>query len=233
MRIRFIGLITHFEDSAGDGFVVLPVEASHVARLIVNTRDIDGESETSIGRRCFSLAGRISFPRVEALDRRGLAGVAKLTAIGGGTATVDPDVFTKTTNARLKAFVDLPGGRYGIEDWFPNHATFNGVHYHCMPRTVTLDTRAIGPLSVSGLGSALTLKPHATVTITNLESNLLAPGQFGIYGNVFSPPLATLQIPVEDVARPCAHGTAVANIPQCPQEPAQTAGVECSNSAYP
>jgi hypothetical protein len=132
---------------------------------------------------------------------------------------------------RFESFVLLPEGKYGIEDYFETKATFNGTDYLCIPRTVTLTTTGSATFVVSGLPMALSLKPTATVTITNLENPPLPSSHFHLYGNLFDPP-ASITPPTEDPNRLCVEGTQPF-IPTCPREEEQSVTVECSNSQFP
>jgi hypothetical protein len=247
MRIRFIGLITHMLEKTdpNKGFVVLPAATDHYPRLMVYEGDLDGNPDDPLGKRiCYGLNGHTVFDHVEPLNRRRLAGVTKLNDVGGAGHTILNEVYAKTPTANLTAFVDLPGGEYGIEEWFEYRASFNNGVRRCMPFSVLLHTRATSTINVTGglldittnpptPVASLKLKPFATVTITNVEPDTipLPAGDFLAYQKLFSAG-ATIHRPVVDTSQACDHGQNAHSIPRC-NNVQQTATVECSNSQYP
>jgi hypothetical protein len=235
MRIRFMGLICHV---ASEDVAVLMKADDHIPLLRVPNRFRTGFSDQATGTICYLLTSRtVSFDlSAGTVVRTGLTGVPKLSELGATSVTLDANVGTHDatdTSDGLEAFVELPAGTYGVEDWYALKGTIaiSGSAV-CVARTVIFDATATSTITVSGLGTSLSLKPGAIVTVTNLEAVPNSTSHFSAYGNLFDPP-ASITSPSLSMTV-CDAGTDEYAIPTCSDDAGYlNIGVECSNSTYP
>jgi|GEM_PF-3463206 len=236
MKIRFMGLISHVLDTNNKNVAVLIKEANHVARFVVPVKDTVGGDPDDLTNRCFDLDGKdISFSLAGGVDRTGFHAVASLSDIGGAGGVLHPDLIKRVTGNLFRGFVEIDGGFYSVADYFEEKASFNGgKSFDCLPRTVLFtSTDQTSNVTVSGLPSALVLKPSAVVTIKNLDLRVGAPPHFELHGTIFKPAktLATISGSTSSTDK-CKSGTP-AVVPVCPKEVDQDMSVECANSRYP
>jgi hypothetical protein len=238
MNIRFIGHMSQATDGANSFAVVFKVP-KHVPRLIVVGKHIVGHTGDPDEIVCFALAGRtITFTTTggtaTAVDLSGLVPVPSLMVLGGINRVVHTNAKARKPGGNFNAFVNVPFGSYGIEDFFPKKATFNGKDFFCMPRVITFDAPSTATFIVSGLASALTVTKDAEVTITNLEISATS-AHFHLHGTLFDPPIpaATIKTPSQTGAPVCLDGTDEPDVPECPDAGEEDLSVECSNTRYP
>jgi hypothetical protein len=235
MRIRFMGLICHVDD---EDVAVLMTADDHIPLLRVPNRFRTGFDDNATGTICDLLSDRtISFSLSSGtVSRTGLTGVPKLSDLGATSVTLHANVALKDATDHsdsLEAFVVLPAGSYGVEDWYALKGTIaiSGSPV-CVARTVIFDATASSSITVSGLASSLSLKPNAIITVTNLEAVPNSTSHFSTYGDLFDPP-ASITSPSLSLTV-CPEGSDEYAIPTCTDDGGYlNIGVECSNSTYP
>jgi hypothetical protein len=241
MQIRFMGLICHVDRTqTGDDLAVVLKATNHFPKLRIPNRYLHGRPNSAVGNQCESLEGRtISFDPLGAgtANRAGLTGVPRLSPLTGGGEVLHPNVATRDAtdpSDNLQSFVILPAGVYGVEDRYDVQAIVNGV-LQCVTRTVIYEVPvpgAVTQVSVLGLPISIVLKPHAVITITNLEPIPNGTAHFGEYGKLFSPPKVIASLTA--AASVCANGTKEYAYPTCDGDGGyKNIGVECTNSTYP
>jgi hypothetical protein len=235
MRIRFMGLICHV---ASEDVAVLMTEEDHIPLLRVPNRFRTGFSDEATGTICFLLSDlTISFSASSGVvNRTGLAGVPRLSDLGATSVTLHANVplhdATDHTDS-LESFVELPAGTYGVEDWYAQKGTIAiGGSPVCVARTVIFDVTTSSTVTVAGLGTSLSLKPDAIITVTNLEAVPNSTSHFATYGDLFDPPASITSPSLSNTT--CDIGSEEYAIPTCSDDGGYlNIGVECSNSTYP
>jgi hypothetical protein len=239
MMIRFIGHMCHYTTATSACAVMFAVP-DHVVKVRIqekytnlNTRDPEWvhcwEASRSVVR--FSSTGATA----TAHDLTGLLPVPGLSVLGGAGGNVHADVVTPNPRGDFNAFVELPFGDYGIEDWYLHKATFNGgKSFICVPRTITFSAPSTSDWHITGIANPPTLTHDAVVTITNLELKTTTAAHYQFHGRLFDPPISPAN-PVVPSTNPsvCGDGTRDGYVPQCGDDGQQDLSVECSNTRYP
>jgi hypothetical protein len=236
-RIRFQGLLTHAVVN-GRRLVVVYQEPSHAALITANNSDIldfKGTKYDGPGVSCFSLFGNMELDNTEyGPVLATLSGMPKIADLCDGTKVVRPEIENRRPHPALLGYLDLEGGVLTLQDWFENHATFNGAQLQCLPRTVLFSTNATADtvrFTMNGDENYVVLKPHAEVWITNLD--LREPDQQGdeyqAYRNFFVD-ATMVAAPVKSDSL-CPYGAPRPTRSACIVP--GTLSVQCSNNQYP
>jgi hypothetical protein len=239
MIIRFIGHMCHYT-TAKSAHAVMFAVPDHIVKLRVQEKYTDLSTGDPEWVHCWKIEKSIvkftsTGATSTAYDLTGLLPVPSLSLLGGAGGKVHADVLTPDPKGDFNAFVELPHGDYGIEDWYLHKATFNtGKSFVCVPRTITFNAPSTNIWKITGIANPPILTEDAVITITNLELNATTVSHYHYHGRLFDPKItpANPMLPSTNPPR-CGDGTKDGYVPLCENDGQQDLSVECSNSRYP
>jgi len=242
-KILFKGLVCHVTDERGETAVFIsgPPVPRHELRLIVPKAEHiisaqcpqdpasapEGGRAFIIEKKVLSITGVLpTAARKSAKFERNVPALRHLTA--GGCTQLAPAVTQRRVTSQLKGYLNHPSGRFDVVTLFRNKGRFThgNIGERCVASLVSLSLASTSsPVTISGRGVKLVLRPDATIRIHNVVFGAvgLMNDHFFHYGAVLSNK-CKLQGTILEVNDPCS-GPEFA-FPEFPT-------VECSNTNVP